>query len=185
MSIILTDEQNQLWLEAHEKYVMDQASIQEELRLKHEAAAKAEEKAAKAEEKAIRAEEKAARAEEKAFKAEEKAFKAEEKASQAAEEVAKVRRRKKTVGCRKNCSSCRRNSTSTNTFEAEYNSILHRARNLVFHTDGQNYGQSHSRLAFRLIVYSISSDHSSHWLMQMVVSGRSVHSLHLSPTNLL
>ena len=32
MSIILTDEQNQLWLEAHEKYVMDQASIQEELR---------------------------------------------------------------------------------------------------------------------------------------------------------
>jgi len=72
MSIILTDEQNQLWLEAHEKYVMDQASIQEELRLKHEAAQKAEAKAEEAE------------------------------------------------------------------AEAEYNFILWRARNLVFHTDGQN-----------------------------------------------
>ena len=72
MSIILTDEQNQLWLEAHEKYVMDQASIQVELRLKREAAQKAEAKAEEAE------------------------------------------------------------------AEAEYNFILWRARNLVFHTDGQN-----------------------------------------------
>ena len=33
MSAILTDEENQVWLEAHEKYLRDQAAIQEEIRL--------------------------------------------------------------------------------------------------------------------------------------------------------
>ena len=62
MAAILTDEQKQIWLEQHEKYLMDQASIQEELRRKTlerdaavaQAKAEIEEAKAKAEEAVAR-----------------------------------------------------------------------------------------------------------------------------------
>ena len=97
MAAILTDEQKQIWLEQHEKYLMDQASIQEELRRKTlerdaavaQAKAEIEEAKAEIEEAKAKAEEAAVREKEATVRAVEAAERAKEASAQMKEAAAK------------------------------------------------------------------------------------------------